>query len=390
MSIHVLQGKPGAGKSYDAVQRCRDAVESGRSVVTNLPLKRDHPFWVAAEEEGRLVRMPGPAEVAGGQFEAHFGNWAGWEHMFREGGPYHRKVVDEKTGEEQVLGPLVVVDEASGTFSPMVRASKGRNATEDYHKLLRAFEVHRHHGLDILLIYQDHAQATSEIKALVERWHTFTNITEGAGIPSWSMRTTMKGFQPGGQALNTQKGRFKKEIFALYDSHSEGLGKGESVKIKRKGLRATKAIWLRPSFIITAICLVVLPVLLIGTWENIESVSTGAELAENTTFGASAAARPTEGEAQPRPVSQAPVRESAEVAVTALEFDENGVPLPGSPIMGFGRDTLFFAGGVALDARQLLSAGGWEVMQAEPCRVVIRKQYPKPEQVRVYPCTRGY
>lgn len=381
MSIHVLAGKPGAGKSYNAVQRAEEAIDAGRVVVTNLPLKKAHPKWAAAIEERRLILYPTPAETIADANAPSFANWAGWSPIFAEEGGFKREV-EEEDGSTKMMGPLVLVDESSATFAEMYRRSKGRNATRDFDQVIRSFEVHRHHGVDILLIYQDHSQALAPIKALVERWHTFTNTSEATHpLKTWSMKTTSKGFSPGSQsALDTKKGRFKDDIFALYDSHAEGAGKGQKVDIGRKGLLKSKPLWMRPSFIVVAIGVVLLPVLLVMTWGSIRSVSTGD--AQDMTFGAAANAAVPDAVAETGQVeAQAP-----SAPAPKLEFDDEGIPLAGSVISGFAFDTLYFAEGHVIDARRQLEPAGWFIVSAEPCRVEIQKK----RELRVYPCARGY
>lgn len=382
MSIHVLAGKPGAGKSYNAVQRAEEAIDAGRVVVTNLPLKKAHPKWAAAIEERRLILYPTPAETIADANAPSFANWAGWSPIFAEEGGFKREV-EEEDGSTKMMGPLVLVDESSATFAEMHRKSKGRNATRDFDQVIRSFEVHRHHGVDILLIYQDHSQALAPIKALVERWHTFTNTSEATHpLKTWSMKTTSKGFSPGSQsALDTKKGRFKDDIFALYDSHAEGAGKGQKVDIGRKGLLKSKPLWARPSFIVVALGLVLLPVFLWLTWGSIGSVTTGST--DEITFGSAAsAAVPDEA----LPVGQSAGVPAPVAPVTKLEFDDEGIPLGGSVISGFAFDRLYFAEGHVVDVPRHLQPQGWFIVSAEPCRVEIAKG----EELRVFPCSRGY
>ncbi|MER0370175.1 zonular occludens toxin domain-containing protein, partial [Vibrio vulnificus] len=55
--INLIVGRPGGGKSYEAVVfHIIPAIQNGRKVVTNLPLNIDHFVKVFGEDARSLIR----------------------------------------------------------------------------------------------------------------------------------------------------------------------------------------------------------------------------------------------------------------------------------------------------------------------------------------------
>lgn len=58
MALNIIVGRPGSGKSYEAVAfHVIPAIKEGRRVVTNLPLMMDHLIAVFGEEVRDLVEV---------------------------------------------------------------------------------------------------------------------------------------------------------------------------------------------------------------------------------------------------------------------------------------------------------------------------------------------
>ena len=133
----MIQGKPGSGKSYEAVEIVQRAIKDGRPVVTNLPLKQGK--W---DEVGDLLRQLGERAFT------QLGDWAAaWEIGTREvvrerKGGWLRKAGEDNT----TVGAVVVVDEAGVVFD-----SLQRGADKEIRKLLA---VHRHSLMDVYLLIQ--------------------------------------------------------------------------------------------------------------------------------------------------------------------------------------------------------------------------------------------
>lgn len=451
MAIQVLQGKPGAGKSYNAVQRAAEAVKHGRAVITNLPVKMSNPLWQKAEADGLLFRMAGTKEVVTPDAETSLAAIGIWRRIFADGGSEFMRdgpAADLKTGGAddaslrivQKVGPLVIVDEGAATFQQMVALRRGKDEAHrgDFDQLVTWFQHHRHYAVDILMLYQDHSQVPQQIKALVERWSTFTNTTEILGYKSWSMRTTARGFSTANAAaLQKEDGRFSSAIFDLYDSHAEGSAKGEAVQLRRPGLMRVRAFWMRWQFMLLVVAGLSLPVMLWKAYGQVQHIvkptsKPGAPGAPGV-FGRSGVKagpgqvvqtvvtnplNPNEppqvlsgpitkemldqlqaqtakspgqvaavGTVTPQPVGQ-PQQPVARVAPVRRPGE---LPPDHATFQGYGHGEIFFADGSVIREAVDYPIQGWRTVAMSSCSITVERtdKAGKPE-VRTFACQRGF
>lgn len=396
MSIHVIQGKPGGGKSYQAVQRALDAVKSGRVVVTNLPLKTDHPVWVEALASGLLVLKQGVSTDL--QRTANsFAFIEGWESV---SGPsaenLYRNVSGGKDKDANKMGPLIIVDEAAGTLGEWSNDKKRR---EEWGKFVRYLQVHRHYLQDVIFLYQDYSQLTGaqgDIKGLVERWYTTTNTSEMTGFNSWNMVAKAKGFSLSRSAnLDEKSGRFQSQIFDLYDSYAEGQGAGTKGKKSAVGLFKAKPLWARWWFILLILCFMVLPYAMWKTSKNI----VGVVRADHP---------PAVGGQPPAPGTLPAVRPGASAALTAPaprvegladrqnpRIMRNGVSLPAENLAfkGFDQNEIFFVDGSRFGFKTDFEPAGYRILKLASCDVIVAEIQDRKTEAREllrYHCERGF
>lgn len=356
MSIHAIVGKPGAGKSYEAVQRAHDAVESGRCVVTSLPLQADHPFWAKALEDKLLFLIQGERSPEEGY---KFGSWDAWDE-FGNSTDYQR-VLEGSKGETARLGPLIIVDEGLVTFMKMRRGKRGKEA--EWPRLMEYFAVHRHNLVDILLMFHDHGQVDPDMKQVIERWHHVVNTSEMTGRNTFQVKTANKGFVQGNAFIDRKNGSFKKSIYELYDSYAEGAGKGTKGKKGEAGLKRSRPIWLRWWAILILICLAISPYFAWQTVKGIRGVTETDGPVGEFGSGNTRTVTTTIPNLAAVPVVQAP-------RSVAGEF---GFPDEALPMLGFDNENIYFGDGTRLNVSADLNAQGFTVVETLACRVLIGK-----------------
>lgn len=378
MSFQVILGKPGAGKSYEAVQRAYEAVDAGRVVVTSLPLKEDHPFWVQAEADGLLYRVLGERADGDGP---RFGQWSTWEN-YGENPAFIRDVKSGKN-ESSRLGPLFIVDEGLVTFQKL---RKEKRKSDEWDKLTAYLAVHRHNLVDILIMFHDHGQMDGDMKQVVELYHHVINTSKMSGMNTFVVKSANKGYLVGKNHQDGRAGRFKKEIYALYDSYSEGSGSGTTGKKSEVGMKKGRPLWMRWWFILIVIAVLVFPWFMfkavkgiIGVTQPDEPISGfggGGSVVQTFDINAPIAA-PL---AAPRPASPA---------------SKLGWPDPSVAMMGFDNEVIYFADGSSLNLDSDISASGWIVAEATLCRLTLAKiSAPRsgPTEVGLiqYRCSKGF
>lgn len=232
MSIQAYVGLPGSGKSYSVVeQQVLPALRAGRKVVTNLPL---------ILEEIDKLGLPGEVKT----FEV--------QELVMEP---HRIL------EYAVPGCIFILDEAWKLFPA------GKQAVDLAEEVKSFLSEHRHmvddkqNAINIVLCVQDLANMAAFARRLVENTFVTTKLSFVGLAKAFRVDVfhgAVTGCTPNPKkALRQVPGRYRKEIYSLYRSHtmsqSDGLGANE---VKMDG-RAN--VWMRPAF---AVGVVVVPVLL--------------------------------------------------------------------------------------------------------------------------------
>lgn len=202
MAIDGLMGQPGAGKSFEAVRVLIEAIEEGRKIVTNLPLRMD-AIRAVYEDKADLVEL-------------------------------RTFTTDPETWKAEP-GSLVIADEVADILQ------KGMFG-EDLHQF---FRMGRHEGLDFLLITQAETSIAPEIRKMMAVVDECFNM-EGVGVSGFYKVTRYRMVQ--GQrkeTIDTRRERYTKKIYSFYESRTMGGGGGSNKK--RRGI---VPFWRRPRFLI--------------------------------------------------------------------------------------------------------------------------------------------
>lgn len=234
MSIYAYVGMPGSGKSYDVVaNQILPALKSGRTVVTNVPLRLDAVRAVVPDPDVREF----PTE----QIQAS------------------PELIDQYA----IPGCVLVLDEVWRLWPA---GQKAHQVPEPFRKLLAE---HRHmvdaneNSTQIVLVTQDLAQIGAFARQLVEQTFYHTKLTHVGASGSYRVdiyQGPQTGPNPPKQArLREIFGRYSKDVFALYESHTQrtnkldGTGGANEKSADRRGV-----IWKRPGFILGGVVCVAL------------------------------------------------------------------------------------------------------------------------------------
>lgn len=213
--INAYVGLPGSGKSYSAVAFViLPALAEGRRVVTNIPIRTD----ALKENRGELV-----------QFETK-------EELLAEATP----------------GSVLVIDEAWEFWPAGVRAKDVPQEERDL------FAMHRHRvdelgrAMQITLVTQDLGQIAAFLRALVDT--TFRTVKlDRFGLARGYRVDVYQGAvsgprPPKAQLLRQLTGRYRPEVCAVYQSHTQAAaevaGVDESVTDRRRLVWASPRWWL--------------------------------------------------------------------------------------------------------------------------------------------------
>jgi zona occludens toxin len=186
--ITLVTGLPGHGKTLFAVSKiARTMLQSGRPVYSNINgLRPDlgvHPL-----PAGFAPDFIGP--IPADNFVTAVRSWL-----------------------DVPSGSIVVIDECQAGFPP-------RSSGAAVPSYIRAFETHRHFGLDVWLITQHPRFIDLHLARLVD---THFHVERFGGLAVSTIREYAGiNFEPAGEKLRSDglktRFRFRKEDFALYQS----------------------------------------------------------------------------------------------------------------------------------------------------------------------------
>jgi zona occludens toxin len=197
MAVNLITGRPGAGKSYEAVAfYVLPALKAGRFVITNLPLNILE-FEKLNIEYGKQIILVHKTKENLRPFST-LPDYVRYED-------YHNK---------DNVGPLYVIDECQEAV-PRGDKNTSRDVREWY-------ALHRHHVADILLMTQSQIKIHKEILTLVEH-HISLSKNIGLGMRNRYRRFLRDGV--GGPIIG--KGvaiKYDKQYFPLYQTHTKKSG----------------------------------------------------------------------------------------------------------------------------------------------------------------------
>ncbi|MCX2765443.1 zonular occludens toxin domain-containing protein [Pseudoalteromonas sp. B530] len=194
--IYLITGRPRSGKTYEAVKyHIIPAIQSGRVVITNLPLNIDHFKKIHGTHVEQLIKV----------VDFDYSDFHSSAVTFPFSKPEHYQ---DDWRDNNGVGPLYVVDEAHFSLP------KGGT----HRSVKKFYTMHGHYGVDILLMTQHQRQMDQDILELVEIvYRTIKNTALG------SNSTYTKKVQDGnkGAIVNTEQRRYDTAIFPYYKSHTQ-------------------------------------------------------------------------------------------------------------------------------------------------------------------------
>jgi len=216
--ITCIFGKPGSGKSYEAVRfHVIGALKRDRMVITNLPLKVEllSEEFPAAGDLLVVRQNEGAVRAFSREQDYDFD----WRH-------------------DSGFGPLFVVDECHFVYP--IRSVSGEEG-----RFLRWAEewysMHRHKNIDVVLITQSYGKIVKTIRDMVELWIGVRN-NKNLGFSSTYRR--FAGDEPRGieKEGRGEVRKYDPRIFRYYQSYTLG-GKG-----KEMAPTDVRPIWRHPVF----------------------------------------------------------------------------------------------------------------------------------------------
>lgn len=192
--IYAIAGRPGGGKTYEAVAyHILPAIKEGRKVITNITLNIDWFVKILGDDVRDLIKIVDGRLTDFGSTTRPFSQIEDYSDDWRN---------------EKGQGPLYVVDEAH-----MSLPSRGLPAA-----ILEWFSIHRHYGVDIILLTQNIRKVHRDIKDMIEVTYRCTKNTAMGSSNSYT-----KKVQDGcnGEVVNTSIRSYKSEFFPFYKSHSQ-------------------------------------------------------------------------------------------------------------------------------------------------------------------------
>lgn len=182
--IEMLEGVPGSGKSYYAVsERFLAWVRANRKIyiyVDGIFLDRLAAFEGRSVEElqRQIVVWTTPDDVRAGLLEAEDGS-------------------------------AIIIDEAQTVFRSKEKLSP---------ELLRMLETHRHRGMDIVMMCQQHGQMTLGVLRLVEVTTKFRRL-DRFGLKN-RYQGQVRGNPEETEVIRMFTGRYKPDVYAYYSSYA--------------------------------------------------------------------------------------------------------------------------------------------------------------------------
>lgn len=204
MALNIIVGRPGSGKSYEAVAfHVIPAIKEGRRVVTNLPLNLDHFVNVFGSEVLELIEI-----VKDG-----FSKESGVIKAFSDPEHFTREEWKNEAGQ----GPLFLIDECHFQYP---RAARDKKSSSDLVVCLEYFSMHRHYGHDILFMTQSLGKLHRDLRDMIQVQYLVSKHT-AAGSDKTYTRKVLDGAGSRPTCLSEGVRRYDKTFFPFYKSHTQ-------------------------------------------------------------------------------------------------------------------------------------------------------------------------
>lgn len=206
MAINGISGRPGSGKSYEAVIRhILPALKDGRMVVTNIPLNVEWFCQFIGEHCRDLI-----VQIDGG-----FHNYGG-KRYFSDAEHFLRY---QEWRNEKNQGVYFIVDEC---HLPMPRtAGAGDDRVSTQKELKEYLSMHRHYGHDILLLTQNFRKVDRDVVDMVQTCY-FTTKLSFLGKDDEYVCKVADGVSR--NIVTTHHREYEQKYFGAYQSHTKSEG----------------------------------------------------------------------------------------------------------------------------------------------------------------------
>ncbi len=197
--IHGISGKPGAGKSYEAVVRhlLPIVTKDKRKVVTNLPINIDRFCDIYGDYCRDLIEV----------IDGNFHNYGG-ERPFSKAEHYLQY---ENWENEKGQKVYFFIDECH-----LAMPSGG---TE---KELKEFmSMHRHYGFDVMLITQNFRKVDRDIKDMVVNHYRAIKKSMMGQDNKYILKVHDGASSSNASVVATHERVYEKKYFAFYQSHTK-------------------------------------------------------------------------------------------------------------------------------------------------------------------------
>ncbi len=261
--INGLSGRPGSGKSYEAVIRhIMPALIKQRKVVTNIPLNIEWFCSVVGEHCRDLI-----VQIDGG-----FHNYGGKRYF--SDAEHFLRYQDWRNEDNQ--GVFFVVDEC---HLVMPRASRS-DGVYTQQELKEYLSMHRHYGHDILLLSQNFRKVDRDVVDMIQNCY-YTIKKSFLGQDDKYICKVADGVSR--NIVATHEREYEKKYFAAYQSHTKSEGavtEAKTVDIKP---------WWQNKFFGMSAALFVVLVIMLGVLSNSieESEKRKAEVAARNSLSKS-------------------------------------------------------------------------------------------------------
>lgn len=304
MSLNIIVGRPGSGKSYEAVAyHVITAIKDGRRVVTNLPLNIEHFVNVYGPEVLELIEV-----VKDG-----FSKENGVIRAFSDPEHFTREEWKNEAGQ----GPLFVIDECHFQYP---RAARDKKSSADLVACLEYFSMHRHYGHDILFMTQSLGKLHKDLRDMISVQYLVSKHS-AAGSDKTYTRKVLDGAGSRPTCLSEGVRRYDKTFFPFYKSHTQS-----DTSVNEAKAADIVPLWKRWWIWLSIICIFVgVPIVIKGFFGMLgnsepEQVSVSAP-------ASSPASAPVLDPAQPGSVPSAPSKKSK--PVQELPFSNFDITITG-------------------------------------------------------------
>ncbi len=213
MSITLIKGRPGAGKSYECVvHHILPSIKDGRKVVTNIPLNVDHFAFIYGEHVRDLLEVV-PFDFDGG-------------HRYLSDPEDYKKYQDWKNDKGQ--GCLFVLDECHLIF-PL--SGRGKSQSDLAEKQIEFFSGHRHWGFDFIFLTQSDRKINRLLREDIE---ICIEVRKNRAMGDKSYRRYVFYYGDGKKGGLIEQGsrEYEDKFFPFYKSHTKSEGEVTEANIK--------------------------------------------------------------------------------------------------------------------------------------------------------------